>query len=37
VITAPKQLGLTLELSHSYTPEQAEAVNNWVVKFLGLK
>lgn len=37
VITAPKQLGLTLELSHSYTPEQAEAVNNWVVNFLGVK
>jgi len=37
VITAPKQLGLTLELSHSYTPEQWEAINNWVVKFLDLK
>ncbi len=37
VITAPKELGLTLELAHSYTPEQNEAVNAWVEKFLGLK
>jgi cephalosporin-C deacetylase-like acetyl esterase len=36
-ITAPKELGLTLELAHSYTPEQSEAINAWVVKFLGLK
>jgi cephalosporin-C deacetylase-like acetyl esterase len=37
VITAPKELGLTLELAHSYTPEQSEAINAWVVRFLGLK
>jgi cephalosporin-C deacetylase len=37
LITAPKTLGLTLELSHSYTPEQWEAINAWVVKYLGLK
>ena len=37
IITAPKELGLTLELSHSYTPEQGEAINDWVVKFLNLK
>jgi cephalosporin-C deacetylase-like acetyl esterase len=37
VITAPRELGLTLELAHSYTPEQGEAINSWVVKFLGLK
>lgn len=36
VVTAPKQLGLTLELAHSYTPEQWEAINAWVVKALGL-
>jgi cephalosporin-C deacetylase-like acetyl esterase len=37
VITAPKELGLTLELGHSYTPEQGEAINTWVVRALGLK
>ena len=37
VITAPKELGLTLELAHSYTPEQYEAISAWVAKFLGLK
>jgi len=37
VITATKELGLTLELAHSYTPEQSEAITAWVVKFLGLK
>ena len=36
-IRAPKELGLTLELAHSYTTEQGEAINAWVVKFLGLK
>jgi len=36
VITAPKTLGVTLELAHSYTPEQWEATNNWIVNFLGL-
>jgi cephalosporin-C deacetylase-like acetyl esterase len=37
IITAPKELGLTLELAHSYTPEQSDAINAWVEKFLGLK
>jgi cephalosporin-C deacetylase len=36
VITAPKTLGLTLQLAHDYTPEQWEAINGWVVNFLGL-
>ena len=37
LITAPKTLGLTLELGHAYTPEQAEAINGWVTTFLGIK
>ena len=37
VITAPKSLGLTLELGHSYTPEQGAANQARVEKFLGLK
>lgn len=37
VITAPKTLGLTLQLAHDYTPEQWEAINNWVVNFLSLR
>jgi pimeloyl-ACP methyl ester carboxylesterase len=37
LITALKTLGLTLELGHSYTVEQADAINGWVGKFLGLK
>ena len=36
VITAPKTLALTLELAHSYTPEQWQAINTWVVAFLKL-
>lgn len=36
VVTAPKTLGLTLELGHSYTPEQADAISAWVVASLGL-
>ncbi len=36
LITAPKTLGLTLQLAHDYTPEQWEAINAWVVNFLGL-
>jgi cephalosporin-C deacetylase-like acetyl esterase len=36
VITAPKELGVTLELAHSYTAEQYEAITAWMVKFLGL-
>jgi cephalosporin-C deacetylase len=37
LITAPKTLGLTLELGHAYTFEQAEAINGWVTRFLGIK
>jgi cephalosporin-C deacetylase-like acetyl esterase len=37
VITAPKELGLTLELGHAYTAEQYDAINAWVVRFFGLK
>ncbi|HKB91347.1 MAG TPA: acetylxylan esterase, partial [Opitutaceae bacterium] len=37
LITAPKQLVLTLELGHAYTPEQGEQITNWVTNFLHLK
>ncbi len=37
VIRAPKTLALTLELGHQYTPEQWEAINDWVLKALALK
>lgn len=37
VITAPKELGVTLELAHSYTTEQYDAISAWIAKFLGLK
>jgi len=37
LITAPKELGLTLELGHSYTTEQGEAINAWIMKYLNLK
>jgi len=37
VITAPKTLGLTLELGHAYNQEQGDAINNWIANFLGLK
>jgi len=36
LITAPKQLALTLELGHSYTVEQGDAVNAWIRRQLGL-
>jgi len=36
-ITAPKTLGLTLELGHSYTTEQYDAISGWITNFLGLK
>ncbi len=36
VISAPKTLGLTLELAHSYTPEQWDAITAWVDRALGL-
>lgn len=37
VITAPKELGVTLELAHSYTAEQYDAISAWMTKALGLK
>lgn len=37
LITAPKTLGLTLELGHAYTPEQGEAVQAFIHRALGLK
>ena len=36
-ITAPKTLGVTLELGHSYTAEQYDAIAGWITDFLGLK
>jgi len=36
-ITAPKTLGVTLELGHSYTAEQYDAISGWITDFLGLK
>jgi cephalosporin-C deacetylase-like acetyl esterase len=36
VITAPKQLAVTLELGHAYTQEQGDAVNAWLRRQLGL-
>ena len=35
-ITAPKTLGLTLEMGHSYTTEQYDAIAGWVTRFLGI-
>ncbi len=37
VITAPKKLAVTLELGHSYTVEQGDAINGWIGEFLHLK
>jgi len=37
IITAPKTLGVTLELGHSYTTEQGDAITGWITDFLGLK
>jgi len=37
VITAPKTLGVTLELGHTYTTEQYDAISGWITNFLGLK
>ena len=37
LITAPKTLGLTLELGHAYTPEQYDASSGWITNFLGIK
>jgi cephalosporin-C deacetylase-like acetyl esterase len=36
-VTAPKTLGLTLEMGHSYSTEQSDAIVGWVTQFLGLK
>jgi cephalosporin-C deacetylase len=36
-ITAPKTLAVEFEQGHSYPPEQGAAINDWAVKFLGLK
>jgi cephalosporin-C deacetylase-like acetyl esterase len=36
-VTAPKTLGLTLEMGHSYSTEQYDAILGWVTQFLGLK
>lgn len=36
-IAAPKTLGVTLELGHSYNREQGDAINGWVTDFLGMK
>ncbi|HEY4301596.1 MAG TPA: acetylxylan esterase [Candidatus Didemnitutus sp.] len=37
IITAPKTLGLTLELGHSSGKEQGETTDAWVLKQAGLK
>ncbi|HEU5078914.1 MAG TPA: acetylxylan esterase [Opitutaceae bacterium] len=37
IITAPKELAVTLELAHQYTKEQQDAINGWIAKQLGLK
>ncbi|HYP16195.1 MAG TPA: acetylxylan esterase, partial [Opitutus sp.] len=37
VINAPRTLGLTLEMGHSYNEEQWAAGNAWLGNFLGLK
>lgn len=36
LVTAPKTLGLTLELGHAYTPEQGAAIQAFVRQALGL-
>jgi len=37
VITAPKTIGLTLEMGHSYNHEQNDALRGWLLPRLGLK
>ena len=37
VISAPKELAVTLELAHSYTLEQYDAITAWIVKQLALE
>lgn len=36
VITAPKTLALTLEMGHTYSSEQYDAITAWIVRMLGL-
>ena len=36
-VTAPKTLGVTLELGHTYTAEQYDAMSGWIADFLGLR
>jgi cephalosporin-C deacetylase-like acetyl esterase len=36
LITAPKTLGVTLELGHQYTDEQSDQIYGWIYNFLGL-
>ena len=36
IITAPKELALTLQLAHEYTPEQWEAINSFILKATGM-
>lgn len=35
-ITAPKTLALTLEMAHTYSPEQHDAITAWIVNTLNL-
>ncbi|HYD85082.1 MAG TPA: acetylxylan esterase, partial [Opitutus sp.] len=37
VIAAPKTLGVTLEMSHSYNAEQGAAIQGWIDNFLRLR
>lgn len=37
VIAAPRTVGLTLELGHSYNAEQGDAIRGWIANFLGLE
>lgn len=37
VITAPKELGVTMELGHNYTTEQWDAIMAWISKQIELK
>ncbi len=36
-ITAPKTVGLTLEMGHTYNREQGDALRTWLTEHLGLK
>lgn len=37
VITAPKHLLLAIETGHNVTPEQTQAIQQWVAALAGLK